>query len=57
MFFSEDDYPDFADLPSKALVYYNAKVNTKITLTFTCSILKKKTMKIINYEKEILPTY
>ncbi|XP_078323505.1 neurobeachin-like protein 1 isoform X4 [Crassostrea virginica] len=25
VFFSEDDYPDFADLPSKALVYYNAK--------------------------------
>lgn len=29
VFFSEDDYPDFADLPSKALVYYNAKVNIK----------------------------
>ena len=45
MFFSEDDYPDFADLPSKALVYYNAKVNTKITLTFICSILKNKDYK------------
>lgn len=28
IFFSEEEFPDFADLPSKAVVYYNAKVYT-----------------------------
>lgn len=27
IFFSEEEFPDFADLPSKAVVYYNAKVH------------------------------
>eukprot|EP00105_Crassostrea_gigas_P036363 XP_019920511.1 PREDICTED: neurobeachin-like protein 1 [Crassostrea gigas] len=27
IFFSEEEFPDFADLPSKAVVYYNAKAS------------------------------
>lgn len=35
IFFSEEEFPDFADLPSKAVVYYNAKVHT-VTVHVSC---------------------
>lgn len=35
IFFSEEEFPDFADLPSKAVVYYNAKVHT-VHVRCTC---------------------
>lgn len=36
IFFSEEEFPDFADLPSKAVVYYNAKVHT-VTVHVSCT--------------------